>query len=192
MNKFELVGLAGKIGTGKDFIAKKYFFPRGYRQYSLAWHFKIDIIGKGEATWDEVFNTKPEHVRHLLQKRGTEEGRMVYGEDVWVNMMFTWMKAFSIYWGISKFIVPDVRFPNEVAGIRKFGGKVYRILAPNRNADAPATVEARFHPSETSLDNYPLNFYDGIIKNDYDDEYALDEQINRLLGVNNENISNNL
>ena len=63
----DVIGLSGKIGTGKDYIAEQYFFPRGYKQFSLAWHFKIWIVGKQEATYEEVFHTKPPEIRHYSQ-----------------------------------------------------------------------------------------------------------------------------
>lgn len=181
MSYLDVVGLSGKLGTGKDFIARKYFFPLGYHQFSLAWHFKVDIIGKREATYEEVFHIKPERVRDLLQKRGTEQGRLIYGENIWVDTMFAWFQVLNNYWQMDKFIVPDVRFPNEVEAIQKWGGRVYRIVAPIRNAEAHATPEARNHPSETSLDSYFLDQFDGVIHNDPQDVESLDFQLQRII-----------
>lgn len=180
--RIQVVGLSGKLGTGKDYIAKKYFFPNGYRQISLAWHFKVWVVGQGLATWEEVFETKPDHVRTLLQKLGTEQGRNVYGENIWVDTMFAWIQTYAHYWDEHKFIIPDIRFPNEVEGLRQNGGRVFRIYAPKRNRFAAATDEQRLHASEVSLDNYPTNKFDGIIYNDPDDSADLDEQMNRLIG----------
>ena len=178
----DVIGLSGRIGTGKDYIAKEYFFSRGYKQFSLAWHFKVWIIGKGEATYDDVFRIKSANIRHLLQQEGTEMGRMIYGEDVWVDTMFAWMKTLHDYWNIDKFIVPDVRFVNEVEAIKRHGGRVFRIVAPERDRKSGATPEARAHPSETSLDAYPLEDYDGLIYNDLKDKDTITNQIKRLLG----------
>lgn len=179
----KVVGLSGKMGTGKDHIARKYFISRGYKQISLAWHFKVWAIGQGLATWEEVFDLKPEMVRTMLQQMGTEHGRNVYGEDIWVNTMFAWIHTFSHYWNEHKFVIPDVRFPNEVEAIRRNGGKVYRIYAPKRNRFAAATDEQRNHPSEIALDTHPTNKFDGIIYNDPEDADSLDDQMYRILGL---------
>lgn len=181
MQKIEIVGISGKLGTGKDYIARRYFYNRGYKQISLAWHFKVWIVGQGLATWEEVFVTKPPHVRTLLQQEGTEKGRNVYGENVWIETMIAWIRVYSEYWGVSKFIVPDVRFPNEVTAIQKAGGKVYRIIAPHRDKSSSASPEARAHPSETSLDGFPLTDFDGIIFNDPEHSSTVGMQVSKLL-----------
>jgi hypothetical protein len=59
MSKLDIIGLAGKSGTGKDHIAKTYFQPLGFKSFSFAWHPKVFLVGKGLATHEEVFVTKP-------------------------------------------------------------------------------------------------------------------------------------
>lgn len=188
MAKLTVIGLSGKFGVGKDYLSKTYFSPRGFRTISLAAHFKIWIVGKGEATFDEVFHTKPPHIRHMLQQEGTEKGRLVYGEDVWVHTIFAWMELFAETWGETKFVIPDVRFPNEVEAIQKHGGKVFRIIAPERNNHAPYGSEARAHISETALDDYPPSKFDGIIKNDPDHAGVVAYHIGTLLQEESEEI----
>lgn len=179
MNRdIKVVGLSGKFGTGKDYIAHKFFYPRGYKPISLAWHFKVWLVGQGKATHEEVFVTKPPNVRHLLQQAGTEEGRDVYGEDIWVDTMFEWINLFSEKWEINKFVVPDVRFPNEVEGIQRHGGIVLRVNAPQRNANAPYGSEARSHRSEISLDGY--TGFDFVIDNDYEDVGTVSTQMKKV------------
>jgi deoxynucleotide monophosphate kinase-like protein len=136
----------------------------GYKQWSLAWHFKIGLIGKGLATYDEVFFTKPANVRTLLQREGTEEGRDKYGEDVWVNTMQQWFRLLNEKWGIEKFCIPDVRFPNEANAIKAMGGKVLRIDSPIRARSSALSKQQREHKSEIALDSYDA--FDAIIQND--------------------------
>lgn len=178
-NKLIVVGLSGKIGTGKDFLSRKYFYPLGYKQFSLAWHFKNWVVGKRVASYEEVFHTKPPHIRHILQQTGTENGRWVYGDDIWVDTMFSWMRMFSEYWGINKYIVADVRFPNEVQAIQRNGGRVFRIVAPQRNLAAIKNPEHATHLSEVALDNY--HEFDSYIKNDKEDIDKLDAVMRSLL-----------
>ncbi len=160
----EIVGLSGKAGSGKDHIAQTVLLPLGYTQFSLAYHLKVWIIARGLATWEEVFITKPPHVRKLLQEEGTERGRNVFGNDIWCQTAGLWMRVLAENSGITKFVIPDVRFPNEVEFIQGMGGQVWRIHAPQRTDNSSLTKEAREHISETALDQY-LGF-NAIIQND--------------------------
>jgi hypothetical protein len=163
----EIIALSGKSGTGKDYIFENFFRPRGYHRWALADHFKIWTVGKGEATYDEVFHTKPPHVRKALQISGTEEGRDVYGEDIWLETAAVWMEHLSKTWGVNKFCITDCRFPNEVNFIQRvLGGKVIRVHAPTRSANSSLNVDARLHISETALDHYTERQFDFIINNE--------------------------
>ena len=163
---YKVIGLSGHAGTGKDYIGTNYLKPLGFHQFSLAWHFKIGLVGKGIATYEEVFTTKPPHVRKALQEEGTEKGRMVFGDDIWCNTVYSWFRLLDESWGINKFYIPDVRFPNEVDFIKKMNGHVFRIVAPEREAKSGLTEAARQHISETALDHYNHEDFDGIINND--------------------------
>jgi hypothetical protein len=177
----KVIGLSGKAGSGKDYIASSIITKHyGYVPFSLAWHIKTSLVGKGAASYQEVFQTKPAKIRHLLQHEGTESGRDIYGYDIWLNTAYSWMQLIYEQWGINRFVIPDVRFPNEVEYIKRMGGKVFRIIAPKRVTGSPLTMEARLHPSETALDEYPLDNYDGIIENDVGQENTLFERIQSL------------
>lgn len=179
MESLQIVGISGKAGSGKDWIAQNLLIPRGFRQWSFAWHFKVWLVGQGKATLEEVFETKPPHIRKLMQEEGTERGRMVYGEDIWANTMYAWFQTINMYWGENKFVVPDVRFVNEVEAIHRLGGKVYRIYAPIRVANSSLSEEARNHISETALDGYKK--FDGYIDNDPQYANTVETQIINLL-----------
>lgn len=177
----KVIGLSGKAGSGKDYIASHIITPKyGYVPFSIAWHVKANLVGKGALTYEEAFITKPPHARHLLQQEATESGRDVYGEDMWLRAADSWMRTIYESWGIQRFVLPDIRFPNEVEYIKKMGGKVFRIVAPNRVARSPLTDEARNHYSETALDDYPIDKFDGIIYNDIGQEDTLLERIESL------------
>ena len=181
-NNVTVIGLSGEVGSGKDWIAKEHFVRNyGFHNMSLAWHFKVQCVSHGDATYKEVFDTKPPRVRRLLQILGTEQGREVWGEDIWVNTMFTWMTLYHRDWGIDKFVIPDVRFPNEVEGIKQVGGRVYRVTG-DRNGRF-ITDQALQHPSETSLSDDTLgpdgnSIYNGQIPNE---ESVTSETIDRVI-----------
>lgn len=184
MNDIKIIGLAGNAGSGKDYLYDVYFRPKGWFQFSYAWHFKVWLVARGKATHEEIFYTKPPHVRELIQTFGTEEGRDVWGEDIWNNILFEWIALISETWKVYKFVVPDVRFPNEFDAIREHGGKILRINAPRRVAEARMTDKARAHSSETSLSSFRVTDFDGVIFND-EEHYpfwgSVEEQLDKIL-----------
>jgi hypothetical protein len=161
----KLIALSGKAGSGKDWLTHQVLRPLGFFQVSFADHFKIGTIGKGLATHEEVYHTKPPIVRKFLQEEGTERGRDVYGENIWVDTAFAWMKLFEERNKVSNFVLADVRFPNEADAVRKAGGKVIRVNAPARASRSALTEAQRMHLSEVALDAYE---FDATVWNDED------------------------
>ena len=170
----DVIGISGKSGTGKDYIYEKCFKPKGYFRFALADHLKIWSMAQHNFTYEEVFITKPDHVRKTLQQLGTEFGRDKYGKDVWLNTASSWMTHLNTTMGITKFCITDVRFPNEVEYIySKLNGMVYRIVAPDRASKNKLSPEDRLHSSEISLDDY-TNF-SGFLYNDPGDNNIVDQ-----------------
>ena len=195
----KIIGLSGRAGAGKDYIYDHYFRNAGWYRFALADSFKIDIVGKGLASYDEVFKIKSPTTRDLLQKTGTENGRMIFGENIWCDMTLAWITHLSNTCDLTRWVITDVRFPNELDFIKKHGGKVIRINAPNRIANSSLSTEARAHISETALDNTPWSAFDFILNNDIENEATTSDQIHtfmhmhyplelqRQLGVSNGN-----
>lgn len=145
----EIVGLSGKGKSGKNHLARVALLPRGYFPISLAAHFKVEAVVKDGAPIDEVFfGDKSPATRDMLQKRGTEEGRNVFGEQHWLKTLEAWIASYASA-GWHKFVVTDVRFPNEVEWVQSLGGRVYRVIGRG-GLDGVAAQ----HPSETALDTY--------------------------------------
>lgn len=162
MSKYKVVGLAGKSGSGKDYVYLNYLKPMGFMQVSLAWHFKADLIGKGAITFEEAFVTKPSDVRTLLQLVGTELGRNIYGQKVWCDTLVAWMDIFNFHWDVDKFVIPDVRFVNELEFIQDdLSGKVINVVAPERSGGTTLDATQRAHPSESEMDSITEEQYEG-------------------------------
>ena len=175
-----VIGLAGKAGVGKDHIAQQFLASKGYYKISMAWPLKVALIARQLATPEEVFVTKPEHVRKLLQEEGTERGRDIYGENYWCLWIQNWLRLMQTEWHIDNFVIPDVRFLNEVDLVRRLGGKVYLVMAPERQT---LRGKAAKHRSEIALDHY--TGFDGVIYNDPRYAKTLQRQVDKLLGVPN-------
>jgi hypothetical protein len=138
-----IIGVIGFIGSGKN-AAGELLVEKGFHKDSFAAPLKDAcsiIFGwprqllegdtelsrkwreEPDAFWSEKFN-KPFSPRLALQLMGTEAGRNVFHEDVWVISLLNRAKGRDI-------VVTDVRFKNEIAHIQKNGGKIVRIKRGN-------------------------------------------------------------
>src|SRR5690606_4847856 len=85
-------------------------------------------------------------VRRLLQSLGTEAGRNMVGENVWVNIM---ARKIDDHRGAGHpVVVTGIRFPNEVQMIEELGGQAVWIERPGTQAP---TESAAAHASENAV-----------------------------------------
>jgi hypothetical protein len=119
----------------------------------------VDIAG-----WDELKEAS-EDVRGLLQRMGTEVGREMISQTIWVDLAMKEAAKHDLV------VITDVRFPNEAEAIKAQGGVLWRI-------QRPYVGPANTHPSETALDGYE---FDAIVENNGFVE-DLHEKIDKLLG----------
>jgi hypothetical protein len=157
-----IIGLSGYARSGKDTVAEllvlNYEFQRkafadGIRDALTALN---PILHDGHRLneivqmygWD-IAKAKDE-VRRLLQVMGTEVGRKLIHEDVWVWRLFNQIDTDE------RIVIPDVRFPNEARMIKERGGEVWRINRHNHSA-------VNDHISERAMDNY---MFDRVVYND--------------------------
>lgn len=79
------------------------------------------------AGWDKA--KKNHEIRELLQRLGTEAGRDVLGEDIWLRIL---SEKIDEYAGLANYnvVVTDVRFPNEVDLIKRYGGSIVWVHRP--------------------------------------------------------------
>lgn len=208
MNKL-LIGFSGHIGSGKNYVAEHLFIPSLLNilqtknkipipyYFSFGDHMKVECLCRFSYSklsqndgYNNFFVNKNQETRKMLQKYGTENGRNVYHEDIWVRAVNSWIDIQMNrvkYLGdkyLPIFIISDVRFVNEADFITSHNGIIIRINAPKRSCakllqetkgDLDIIKKIQSHRSETSLDKYPFKY---IIKNDYDDN--VEEQINKL------------
>lgn len=175
----EVIGLIGHQGVGKNFIAEqilpKILPKKNTVVLAFADHFKVECITKHDASFDKVFGDKDFETRKILQKVGTEEGRNVYGYDIWIKTLHTWIKVLNSR-GVERFIISDVRFINEAEWIKSINGKLIKIEANERfmkrleeetNNDTEKINTILNHPSEKEVDL--IDFYDFCLHNNPDD-----------------------
>jgi len=169
MAELAIIGLAAKIAKGKDHMASIISARRGFFQLSFTDHLKMTLIGRGEMTWEEAYVTKPKWVRERLQQYGTEEIRDKVEAAFWVNALEGWIQIFHKRHRITKFVISDVRFLNEVEWIHENEGFIIR-LDSDRESTEDITADQATHRSEVSLDTY--DFPHRVLNNEADAEEA--------------------
>lgn len=157
-----IVGLSGKKRSGKDAAAQHLVDRYGYTKLSFADPLKrgcMEFFGFSE---DQVYGDLKEVVdpfwnatpRAILQFVGTDLMREQVQETIWVKRFLREVNAHPE----RRYVVPDLRFPNECEVISDVGGAVGRIdcnraIREERNG-RPFTPEQENHASETALDDY--------------------------------------
>jgi len=136
-----IIGVTGYARHGKDTVAAVLTRELGYTRVALADKMKelmlilnpcLDNGGRlsdlyDEGGWERVKET-PEG-RRLLQVFGTEVGREGLGQDVWIEALAKSTKGF--YGNERKIVIPDIRFSNEAAFIRRMHGEVWGVSRPD-------------------------------------------------------------
>ena len=192
MTKTIIIGVSGKLGTGKDYlidtVIKPYFNHKGLtvRSMSFADHLKVSVAAENGLDINNMYGDKPPEIRRLLQKKGTEEGRDKYGPDVWIRALEAWIKLIEMKGEADVILVGDCRFKNEAKWVNQ-NGLLIRINAPDRNmerlkkeaGDNYDLLQAiASHPSETDLDDY---IFEHCFVNTISNVDNISEQLRSLL-----------
>lgn len=123
VNDYDFTKLSFADGV-KDSVAAIFGWPRslleGDTDDSRAFREKRDDFWSARLGYDFT-------PRLALQLMGTEAGRNVFHEDVWVHAVERRIKHKQEWELEDNFVIPDVRFPNEIQAIRKCGGFIVRV-----------------------------------------------------------------
>ena len=156
-----IIGVSGRARAGKDAVAEHLVAVHGFRRRAFA-----DALKAGAKA---VFGWDDDHVygglknvvdrywgfspRWALQKMGTEAMRDHVADDIWIRALRRHM--IDNPW--PKWVIPDVRFTNEIKAIRDWGGVLWRL-------ERPGIDDVGAHVSETELDGY--RGWDRVIVNE--------------------------
>jgi len=101
---------------------------------------------------------------------GTEAGREVFHQDLWIHTVERRIRYKQEWEFEDSFVIPDVRFPNEIEAIRKWGGVVVRVvrgaepewfdaaLKANRTGDLTDITKTGIHFSEWAWIGQQFNY----------------------------------
>lgn len=174
-----IVGLVGFAGSGKGTVGDILVSQYGFVQESFAKSLKDAasiIFGwerhllEGDTKESREFRETVDQwwkerlgwsitPRLALQLLGTECGRQVFGNNIWVSSFMRRIENRN-----AKVVVTDVRFANEIAAITSNGGKIvyvkrgidpiwYDLAAECNIENTPELMQKQFpdiHPSEWS------------------------------------------
>ena len=155
-----LLGISGKIGSGKDECGQYLEKNHGFKIVKFATLIKeISATMTGTDYGDQVSQAGKEKflpewgmtIREFQQKLGPDAVRNGLHQDPWVISLLSQYNKDTDRW-----VVTDVRFNNEADKIKELKGKVIRV---NRDANPFPHSD---HPSETELDDYK---FDHVIEN---------------------------
>jgi hypothetical protein len=176
------VGLTGLKGSGKD-TAAKVLKAAGFEEVKMAAGLKgmirsflyyqgvdslvVERMIEGDLKEIETEYLGGKSPRQFMQLLGTEFGRDLIHEDLWVN---AWKRRVA---GLDKTVTTDIRFPNEAQALSEAGGKLYRI-----ERDTDVNIYS-LHESEKHI---PYLKVSAIIDNFGTVEQLHQEMIYRFLG----------
>lgn len=164
-----LIGLSGYARSGKNSLGDILSANCGFKPVAFADRLKgmaqaldpliytgrmhgasvpLHTILNAGGGWEDA-KTHP-GVREFLQSLGVA-ARQHISETVWIDALLS-----SLDTERYRYVITDVRFPNEADAVRERGGQVWRI-------ERPGTGPANDHESEHALSSYQ---FDRIIHND--------------------------
>lgn len=171
----QIVGIAGKAGSGKDTVADFLVERHGFVKVSMASPLKAALATLG---FPEPHNRDDKEKliegfsftwREAAQKLGTEFGRAL-DPDMWVKVM-----AMRFRRATDRIVISDIRFENEAAMVREHGGSMLHLSGRAANLGANAG-----HASEAGVAVLPS--CDGMIDNSGDFEWTK-QQVTSYLGL---------
>ena len=157
-----IIGLAGRKGSGKTTAARALADHAATLVAPLNFADPLKRMLRVFLTAEQTDGDQKEQPidwldgvtpRRLMQTLGTEWGRDTVHPDFWIRL---WERqaADLLSWPNAVVVVADVRFPNEVAAVRRLGGKVIWIDR--------AVAAADQHVSERQLEATDC---DGFLRN---------------------------
>lgn len=162
----KLIGLCGKARSGKDTIADRLMSHFGMATYAFADPLRRAAHEMFGVPLESFLGSNPNREephpfwgispREMLQKLGSEGGRDVFGQDLWVRRAQQYwdnlqasdtldrLKLRPSFW--SGLVVTDIRYDNEAQWVLGQGGVVVEVKRPD-------AITVASHRSEQGIDD---------------------------------------
>jgi len=155
-----IIGLCGLAGSGKDEAAAILSREHRFAVISFAgpiYRAVSEITGlsphelKNRAIKEQPIPWLGKSPRELLQTLGTEWGREMVSQDIWITIALRRARQYEgSSWNVA---ITDVRFDNEAEAILAAGGQVWRVERPG----AGLSGKAAEHSSEAGIPDHLVN-----------------------------------
>ena len=170
-----IIGICGLIGSGKGTVADILVDYHNFQKISFADKLKdgvAQVFGwdrallEGDTDRSRLWREKVDEYwtketgreitpRLVLQEFGTDCMRMGFYDGIWVSLV----KKHMLDNPHVNYVIPDVRFPNEMSMIRELDGEVWQVrrgeqpdwwqfAVLDNNTDSRFMDEYNVHPSE--------------------------------------------
>ncbi len=180
-----IIGLTGAAGCGKDTVARHLMVDPHWVKYAMAGPLKAGLVSMFNIPIEDIENPElknsPDYkfgksIRFMAQTLGTEWGRNLIADDVWVLLAkenITKLKNSG-----KNVVITDCRFDNEADMIHELGGIIIKI----ERRDNPHTRHVMSggliaHSSEIGI---WLDKVDFIVQNNWSVEMCM-EEINKII-----------
>ncbi len=163
-----LIAITGKAGAGKDSAANALIRYRFFTRLAFADPLKDSCMFKFGLSKNDVYTQEgkkrfvPEWgltVGEILQQEGTEGTKGFWGDDFWARRWGMDYRA-ALEQGLTNIVVTDCRFDLEAEVIKNLGGKIIKIVRPEK-----PELEGR-DPNHASERGISSQFIDCTIIND--------------------------
>ena len=170
--KTNLIGISGKIGSGKDTVGKiiqifnpeyqiKKFADKLKERIALTWNierqkledqdFKNTLVPQLRITWRQLMQLEGESMRRIDLNYWCKALFNDYRRSLRnvKDISTSGMRTSMLQADYPSWLITDVRYPNEVKAIEDRDGIVIRVDRDVKLVD---------HESETALDNYDFKY----------------------------------
>jgi len=159
-----IIGITGFIGSGKDTVANYLVAKHGFVRDSFAGALKdavAQVFGwdrellegltpearewreQVDPWWSKRLNMPKLTPRLMLQLWGTEVCRRGFHDDIWIASLENRLRKTT-----ENIVISDVRFPNEIAAIRKVGGTCVWV----KRGELPTWYDCAYRENTTHED----------------------------------------
>ena len=172
-----IIGVCGFIGSGKGTVADMLIEEHGYMKLSFADKLKDTVselfewdrnLLEGDTpesrNWREQSNDfwtkeigKDITPRHILQVIGNDMRKMFY-DDIWISFVKQKMQNNPD----QKWVIPDVRYPNEINLIKEYKGQVWHIIRGNKPEwwNVAVEVNKKYHKEYNEMNRLYPNIHE--------------------------------